>query len=271
MAAGIAAQEASLGRRVLLAEIGDTSYFEDYFQLDPQTVGHAPRSSPLGFDLALWSGESCLHEYILHFLKVERLYRIFFENKVMRALLNVAPGLNEISILGKITSGVRHIGPAFGYDLVVVDGFATGHFTSLIKAPRGILEAVAIGPLAAQSRDIEAVLRNSEICGYVLVTQHEEMPALEAIEFYRELELLLRLKPTVIANKILKIPLGTDRLRHFRETSSASIDEFARYLLEVNERQQKYRGLFENSIGTIKCGNDQFEYNLPGSYTGIRS
>lgn len=63
IAAGIARELAQSGRRVLLAEIGETSYYQDFWSLP--SVGHDPVAHPLGFDLALWSGESCLREYVL--------------------------------------------------------------------------------------------------------------------------------------------------------------------------------------------------------------
>ena len=134
-AAALALAHHRLGHRTILAELGDHSFYRDYFQMP--TVDDSPRVTPFGFSVALWSGQSCLREYALHLLKVERLYKLFFENPISHALIQAAPALAELSILGKVTSGPpRNVGPKMPFDVVVVDGFASGHFAALLKAPQ---------------------------------------------------------------------------------------------------------------------------------------
>ena len=91
-AASLALAKSKRGENVLLLEIGENSYYKDFFGLP--SVTHKPVSTGLGFDVALWSGETCLHEYIHYYLKLDRLLNLFFENSVMRSLINVAPGPN---------------------------------------------------------------------------------------------------------------------------------------------------------------------------------
>jgi anion-transporting ArsA/GET3 family ATPase len=238
IAAGIARQQVHAGRRVLLVEIGDNSYFRDFFGLE--RLDYQPQATEMGFDLAMWSGETSLKDYVLFYLKIERVFRLFFENKIMRALINVAPGLNEISILGKITSGVRKIGPPLPYDLIVVDCYATGHALTLFQAPRGMLEAIGIGPMATQSREIEAVLRDPETCGYAVVTLLEEMPMTETLEFRDELRQLLGVEPAVIANKVMPTPVANHELEALTAADPGGMGEFAKYLSAVESRQKQY-------------------------------
>jgi anion-transporting ArsA/GET3 family ATPase len=157
VAAALASGAAEVGRKTLLVETGDRSYYRDFLGLS--RVDHEPRPSGLGFDVALWSGESCLREYVLHLLKLERLYKIFFENKVMRALVNVAPGLGEIAILGKITSGVRKVGPPLNYDTIVVDMPATGHALALQKGSQMPFKSDRLPYIPERSIGFCAILR----------------------------------------------------------------------------------------------------------------
>lgn len=246
VAAAVARREAQKGRRVLLVEIGDTSYFKDFFNLE--SVTYLPKSvAQHGFDLALWSGETCLREYILYYLKIERLFHVFFENNVMRALINVAPGLNEIAILGKLTSGIRRVGPEFTYDLIVIDCFATGHALALLEAPHGLTEAIKIGPMATQSREIDAVLRDPALTAYWVVTLLEEMPVVETLEFREKLKHALGVDCDIVANKFMQ-PLATDdALSAVARDQKGGLGEFARSILAVRERQMEFLNKLESS------------------------
>ena len=250
-AAAIALAESKRGRRVLLVEIGESSYFKDCWHLP--TVGYQPVRTGFGFDLALWNAEACLHEYVLHYLKVESLYRLFFANRVMRTLINVAPGLSEIAILGKLTSGVRHVGPVLDYDLIVVDSFATGHALSMLKAPIGLMEAIKYGPMGSHSRDIAAVLRDSELTGYTVVTLLEELPVTEALEFAEQIKSIYSLDCDFIANKELAPPLSLERLTQLEQglPGADPLKEFSRHILAVMRRQSELIGLLRGRVKTL--------------------
>ncbi len=239
IAAGLAFEEAKRGRRVLLAEVGNTSYYKDFWNL--QHVDHEPSRSPLGFALALWSGESALREYVLHYLKMESLYRLFFENRVTRSLVNVAPGLSEVSIMGKITSGLRKVGPPMNYDLIVVDCFATGHALALFLAAKGMQEAVRFGPMGQQCREMLKILQNPELCSYVLVTLLEELPVVETLEFRDSLKRELGVEAELIGNKVLPLPVSEGDLQKIE-----GLQDFGDYLLGVHRRQRKFAQELKN-------------------------
>lgn len=239
VAAGIAREQAQAGRKVLLVEVGENSYYKDFWRL-PE-IGHDPKPVPgQGFDLALWSGETCLREYVLFYLKLEQLYKLFFENKVMRSLINVAPGLSEIAILGKITSEIRKVGPPLNYDLIVVDTFATGHALALFRAPKGMMEAIRLGPMGHHSREILEVMQNEELTAYVVVSLLEELPVVETLEFQQSLKAELGVKSEVIANKVLQAPVSTNSLGAVEpELAKEGLGEFVSYLSGLLKRQSE--------------------------------
>ena len=224
VSAALALRGARAGRKTLLVETGERSYFKDFLSLNE--VDHHPRPTGLGFDLALWSGESCLREYVLHLLKLERIYKIFFENKVMRALVNVAPGLNEIAILGKITSGVRKVGPPIQYDSIVVDMPATGHALAMFRAPKGMAEAIQIGPMAQHSGEMHRLLCNRQMVSLVVVTLLEELPVSETEEFMSSVKAEFGMPAEVVANRWLDIPMTEGELR---EVQGAGLGEISSY------------------------------------------
>ncbi|WP_413289319.1 ArsA-related P-loop ATPase [Bdellovibrio sp. HCB337] len=226
VAAALALKKAKAGLRTLLVEIGDQSFYKDYFEL-PQ-VGFEPVKIQENFSVALWTGQSCLREYIIHLIKVESLYRLFFENAVMKAFVNVAPALPELAIMGKATSGPRHHGPALPFDCIVMDCYATGHFMALMGAAEGMAKAVKYGPMGDQSRSIDAMLRNPEVCHYYLVCLPEELPIKETEELHEELEKHFGVKAKVVLNKYLEGEIPTGEYTAAKKGESEEFREFAR-------------------------------------------
>lgn len=199
VAAALAIKKAKSGRKTLLVEIGDQSFYKDFFGLS--SVGHEPTMVQENFSVALWTGQSCLREYILHLIKVETLYRLFFENAVMRAFINVAPALPELAIMGKATSGPRNHGPKLPFDCIIIDCYATGHFAALMGAPVGMAEIVKVGPMGEQSRSIDRVLRDPRVCQYFIVCLPEELPVRETEELFDQLKANYGITPQIILNK----------------------------------------------------------------------
>jgi anion-transporting ArsA/GET3 family ATPase len=198
VAAVLAKQLAKQGFRTLLVELGDHSYYQHIFT---QKVEYHPTALASNLDVALWSGEACLREYVQYLLKIEALVHLFFDNKVMRTFVRAAPALKELAILGKVTSGIRKWGPPLTYDRIVVDAFATGHFLALLRAPVGMGELIATGPMGEQSRSIQRVLSNPEITEYQVVTLLEELPISETLELCAELKKDFNVTPKIVANK----------------------------------------------------------------------
>ncbi len=240
VAAMLAIKTASMKKRVLLAELGDESFYASFFNL-PAVSSVAQRVEPYGFDLALWDPESCLREYVLHFIKLDAIFKLFFENKIMRSFINVAPALKELAILGKLTSGERKVGPEFNYDLVIMDGYATGHMLALLRAPKGMSESIRTGPMGIHSAEILRVLTDEKLTGYVIVTLPDEMPTVEALELKATLKSEFNIEPEVFVNRVLEPPLDETELADLsiHVSVTTGLGSFLRYLNAVLTRQSK--------------------------------
>lgn len=223
------AKKLSLEKKVLLVELGLHSFYADFLGL---SIQYRPTPYQANLDIALWSGSDCLKEYALYLLKIEGLYKLFFENRISRALIEIAPALSELSILGKITSGIRGVGPALDYDVIVVDSYATGHMMALLKAPRGMAEAIRFGPMSEQTSTMLATIRDPALSQYFIVTLPEELPAIEADELHREIRAEVGISPQILCNKMWPI----DEVQSLRETKTPSMatDE-STFIDEVND------------------------------------
>lgn len=200
VALALAAQLAQRDQQVLLAELGQHSFFADHLST---AVDYQPMPFKKNLDLCLWSGKNCLKEYALHLLKIEALYKILFENRVSKSLIDIAPSLPELAILGKITSGLRQVGPPLSYDAVVVDCYATGHMMALLKAPRGMYEAVKFGPMGEQTKTMLDIIRDPDHSKFYIVSLPEELPITESLELHHAISEEVGVSPNFILNKIL--------------------------------------------------------------------
>lgn len=236
VAAALALKEAQKGAKTLLVELGHTSFYRDYFSTDE--IGYNPiplnLEANLKIDIALWSGAECLKEYAQHLLKIESLYKLFFENAVTRSFMGVAPALTELALLGKVTSQHRKVGPTMNYDCLVVDGYATGHFLALLKAPQGMGEVVRVGPMGEQSRGIAKILSDSDICEYYVVAIAEELPVLEAKELSSNIQAIVGIKPKIILNKLVKPSPAS------LQEQNSKLQNFQDYLRQVSAAEKKY-------------------------------
>lgn len=235
VAAALAWKLAAQGRKTLLVELGERSYFRHVFHAD---VGAHPVVINSHLTVACWEGEAILREYLRHLIKIEGVVKLFFDNRIMRALVQAAPALKELALLGKVTSGPRRVGPPLPYDELVVDGYATGHFRALWRAPVGLSEAIPFGPMGDQSRSIIKVMKSPELTRYYVVAIPEELPVTEGLELARDIQRELDQTPRIVLNRWLESPLEAQAFKEFRG------QEFADYLSLVLERQtQAYSAL----------------------------
>lgn len=185
---------------VLLCELSEHSFYKDY--LDLPEISYKPLKWKPKLDISQWSPEDCLKEYSLHLLKIESLYRLFFENPISKSLMQIAPGLHELALLGKMTSSPRKQGPPMPYDQIVVDSYSSGHFLSLLRAPAAMNEAIPFGPMGEQSKSIDAWLRNPDFTKVHILALAEELPITESIELYQQLKKEFNIQAKVYLNKI---------------------------------------------------------------------
>lgn len=186
---------------VLLTELNEMSFYRDYLEMPD--LGYKPLPYKKNLDVAQWAPEDCLREYALYLLKIESLYKLFFENPVSKSLIQIAPGLHELALLGKLTSSPRAHGPAMPYDQIVADAFATGHFLALMRSAGALNEAIKFGPMGEQTKSIDSYMRNPEFTQIHIVTLAEELPITETIELAKQIKKEFGLVPKIYLNKII--------------------------------------------------------------------
>jgi anion-transporting ArsA/GET3 family ATPase len=268
ISASLADHLSKKGKKVLLVELGDKSFFEKFFQLNDQGkhIGFQPTEIKSNLFISIWDFRAVLKEYVSHYIKSEKLYDLFFGNQMMQKLIQTAPALKELAILGKATSGPRQVGPKLDYDHVIVDSYSTGHHKALLKAPRGISQAIRKGPMGVQSESMIKVMQNPELCQQIIVIKPEELPTVEGLELKNSLKAELNLDSTIVCNQILEFPLTEDELNKESSLSDGENQEMSEYFSKIYEEQKTcLKQLWEADSSYIPVkfcfkNSDKFEF-----------
>lgn len=196
VAAALARVAAARGKRVLVAQ---TNAVERLGRMlgHPRPLGPTVTDIAPGLAAVNMTPRESLHEYALMVLRYETVYRALFDNRFVRGFLGAIPGLDAYAMLGKAwwhtteeeapgkaAKSTAAGGPARRrrYDLVILDGPASGHSAAMLRIPRSIGESVPAGPLLRDARAISATLSDPAQTAMVIVTRPEELPAAETIE-----------------------------------------------------------------------------------------
>jgi anion-transporting ArsA/GET3 family ATPase len=184
LAAALGLLAARAGKRVLCVEVdlkGDLARL-----LGLRKAGFEPRlaqaASPNLRVLALDPEES-LQEYLAIYFKVPRLVRLTPLARMFDFVAGGVPGIREMLVSGKIAWEERkRDGGRPLWDLIVVDGAATGQLLPQLSAARLLGEMARGGLVASQTRWVEETLSDPARTLMAVCALPEEMPVVEAVE-----------------------------------------------------------------------------------------
>jgi anion-transporting ArsA/GET3 family ATPase len=177
---------------------------------------------------------------------MSRISRRLVTSGAVDMVATAAPGIKDILILGKVKQ-LEQKGQA---DLIVLDAPAAGHAISFLRSARGLTDAVRVGPINTQARDVLELLTDPARCQVMLVTLPEETPVNELVEtaYSLEDEVGVSLGPVVMNGLYPEIAgLGTDAAEAARQAGAAlrtgeahALDQaatFRRHRMELQAQQ----------------------------------
>jgi anion-transporting ArsA/GET3 family ATPase len=181
VAAAIAIAAARAGKRVLLVEVEQREGIAPLF-------GHAP----IGYEETTLAPnvtglsvvpDDALVEYLYLFYGIRYVGRVLRGSKAVEFATNVAPGLRDILLIGKVKEAERRrVQGRYAYDLLVLDAPPTGRLPRFLEAPRAVVELVHSGPIRQQAQGVLDMVSDPKRCQVVLVTLPEDMPVRETAE-----------------------------------------------------------------------------------------
>lgn len=182
VAASLALLASQRGMRTLACEVDANGALASAFETGPTSFAERevqPRLWAMTMDT-----EASLKEYLALQLRLPAAARIGPLARMFDFVATAAPGVREILTIGKLAYEVRQ----GRYDLVVVDGAATGHVVGQLAAPQAINELVQIGIIREQTRWMLDILSDPAQTGMVIVATPDEMPVNETMELAARLQ-----------------------------------------------------------------------------------
>lgn len=165
---------------------------------------YEPRRITGGIELASLSLSTCVVDFAQRKLRLGAIGRWVFDSRPMQAFLESIPGLSDAIQLGKVENRLSE--PTDGelpLDLIVLDGPATGHGTTLLASARSLRTASRVGPFHDLAAIIETLLEDRSRTATVLVTLPELLPVHETLELLAEQVAEQRVPDLIVVNQLV--------------------------------------------------------------------
>jgi anion-transporting ArsA/GET3 family ATPase len=197
---------ARAGRRVVLCELAGQSRASRLYGLDAVPPGNEAR-----LEDGLWATTIdpvvALEEWAARQIGSRRLVGPLTRSGSFAAFVNAAPGARELVAMVKaweLGRRERWVKGRGGYDLVVVDGPASGHGVGMLRTPRTFAEIARVGPIASQARTVAALLEDPARSAILGVAQPAELAVSETLDIEaRVVAALGRPLDAVVVNGLL--------------------------------------------------------------------
>ncbi|HEV7863868.1 MAG TPA: ArsA-related P-loop ATPase, partial [Acidimicrobiia bacterium] len=173
-AAALAVAAARVGRQVLLVELEGKSGLASMFGFE--SISGGLEVYP-GLTVLPLAADDALLEY-LETHGLGRMSKRLVGTGALDIVATAVPGMKEILVLGKVKALQR----ARAADVIVVDGPAAGHAVTFLLSPKGLLDAVRVGPVLTQAVEVTEMLADPDRAQVMLVTIPEETPVNETAE-----------------------------------------------------------------------------------------
>jgi anion-transporting ArsA/GET3 family ATPase len=114
-----------------------------------------------------------------------RLVGLLTHSNAFAAFVNAAPGARELVAITKaweLGQPERWVKGMAGYDLVVLDGPASGHGVGMLRTPHTFAEIARVGPIATQARKVVALLEDPVRSALVAVALPAELSVSETLD-----------------------------------------------------------------------------------------
>ncbi|MGH2785715.1 MAG: ArsA-related P-loop ATPase [Actinomycetota bacterium] len=181
VAAALAVAAASVGKRVLLVEVEQREAIAPLF--GERAIGYEERRLAPNITGLSVIPDDALVEYLYLFYGIRRVGKVLRGTKAIDFATNVAPGLRDILLIGKVKEAERRRQQGqYVYDLIVLDAPPTGRLPRFLDAPRAVVELVNSGPIRQQAQGVLDMVTDPKRCRVVLVTLPEDMPVRETVE-----------------------------------------------------------------------------------------
>lgn len=207
VAAALAAASAAAGKATLLLEVEQRNALAPLFGLPGLGFAETVVAPNLRAESVI--PDEALVEYLYLFYGIKRIGKVLANTRATEFATNVAPGLRDILLVGKVKEAERRrVREAYAFDLIVVDAPPTGRLPRFLDAPRAVADLVRGGPIRTQAQGVLDMVTDPSRLQVVLVTLPEDMPATETLEACQTLSHMGVAVGPVVVNRVAPEPFS---------------------------------------------------------------
>jgi anion-transporting ArsA/GET3 family ATPase len=253
VAAALAQHAADLGQRALVIETASDGSLAQLF--GHRQLSTAPQRLHTGVDAVRVDARQLVEEYFSRMLRFRWLADRLLSSNTFNALTAAAPGITEFLLLERMLGWVE---PGFGsrrrgYDVVIVDGPATGHAVKLLATPRRLAAMVPGGPLGKTARRLLALLGDRDRTQVLLVSLPEELAVRETIETQHALAVDLALHVArPIINRVFPRHFSAaqaERIEHDAQLPDGPVRAAARFAIACRREAERHIAVIRRALG----------------------
>ena len=193
IAAALALRASREGHRTLLLEVDAPDSATR--ALNAQPAVDTPREVENNLWVCRMTPRGSLREYALLVLRFKVLYRLVFENELVRYLLRSIPSLGEVTMLGKAwwhaTQEQREDGQ-LRFERVIIDAPATGHALTFLSVAQVVADAAPPGIMRDKAQQMANMVKRAVLH---VVALPEEMPVNEALDLLAAIPKRVDIRP----------------------------------------------------------------------------
>ncbi|MHB8533562.1 MAG: ArsA family ATPase [Solirubrobacteraceae bacterium] len=249
VAAALGLLGAERGRRTTIVEVGEQSRMTALFGRRPGDPG-TPSELADGLSSLSIDMDRALLEW-LQALGGRVSGRVLASSNTFQYFTAAAPGAKELVSMVKIANLAAPRRRERSEPLVILDAPATGHALGMLRSPETFGAIARVGPVARQTGELSALLRDPARSGYVAVTQATGMSVTETLDLRAGLlEALGRELDAVVVNGLLPRRFSAAEMRQVEALAERPGGRAQRELLsaaaraahEVHERARAQQG-----------------------------
>jgi arsenite-transporting ATPase len=181
----LAQMASAMGKRVCLVESSAHDQLAPLFGSEP--IGHNLRELRPGISVINLNPQDNFRDFVIKHLGFATLFQKVFTRPIVRSFIQMMPGIAELTLLGRLYY-FAELDVEDRFDLVILDGFASGHFHSLMKTPDAVLHSGMAGPVIDETQRVRSYIADPEKTAVVLVAVAEDLVVSEALDFVDKLQ-----------------------------------------------------------------------------------
>lgn len=242
VAAALALQVAANGGRTLVVELAGRSDVARLLGQRGQRSLTETELEPGLFHVTI-EREKALEDYLEHEVPGPFSAARLARSRTFSMFVDAAPGMGELLTIGKVwelSQRPRRRRGVQPYDLVVLDGPASGQLLALLRAPRTFGAIARVGPVARQTADIGRFLSDHRKAGAIAVTTPEQMAVTEVLALRDGLATLDVSLDAVVVNQALSISFSREDEAALRSAPSDPAISSGLWLSERATAQRRH-------------------------------